>query len=350
MKIAVLAGGLSLEREVSLTSGSMIANSLVRSGHSVCFVDLYTGLGMNADGFGCLPKFTNESISEYRVDRVLPDLTALKRESGRGDVRIGDGVMEICRAADVVFIALHGDVGENGQLQALLDMEGIRYTGSGYLGSAIAMDKEITKRILRDAGLPTPLGFAANVEDSIDDVMKKIISDIGFPCVIKPCSGGSSVGISIPENQLELDLALAEAAKYEKKILVERKICGREFAVGIVGGHVLPPVEIIPKSGFYDYENKYQAGRTREICPPEGFTQENTERVTELTQKAFSLLHLEGYARFDYIMDGEGEFWILEANTLPGMTPTSLLPFAASAVGIGYDELCEKMVRLALEK
>ena len=350
MKIAVLAGGLSLEREVSLTSGSMIANSLVRSGHSVCFVDLYTGLGMNADGFGCPPEFTENPIAEYRVDRVLPDIEGLKLESGRGDVRIGEGVMDICRAADVVFIALHGDVGENGQLQALLDMEGIRYTGSGYLGSALAMDKEITKRILRDAGFPTPEGFAVSVEGNIDGVMEKIISDIGFPCVIKPCSGGSSVGISIPENELELELALAEAARYEKKILVERKICGREFAVGIVGGRVLPPVEIIPKSGFYDYENKYQAGRTREVCPPENFTAEDTERVSSLTQKAFSLLRLDGYSRFDYIMDKSGDFWILEANTLPGMTPTSLLPFAASAVGIGYDELCEKMVRLALEK
>lgn len=350
MKIAVIAGGLSSEREVSLTSGSMIANALVRRGHSVCFVDIYTGLGMNAEGFGCVPKFTTDEIAAYRVSSTVPDLDALKRESGRGERRIGDGVMDVCRKADVVFNALHGDVGENGQLQALFDMEGIKYTGSGYVGSAMAMDKEITKRILRDAGLPSPYGFALNVDEGIDDMAKKIISDIGFPCVIKPCSGGSSVGISIPENEGELCTALADAVKYEHRILAERKICGREFAVGIVDGVVLPPVEIIPKSGFYDYENKYQAGRVREVCPPENFSVEATLQVSEITKLAFELLRLDGYARFDYIMDGEGQFWILEANTLPGMTPTSLLPFAASAAGIEYDELCEIMVRLALEK
>lgn len=350
MKIAVIAGGLSSEREVSLTSGSMIANALVQKGHSVCFVDIYTGLGMNADGFGCAPEFSGNKIATYRVSATVPDLDTLKIESGRGERRIGDGVMDICREADVVFNALHGDVGENGQIQALFDMEGIRYTGSGYVGSAMAMDKEITKRILRDAGLPSPSGFATDVDDDIDAVVQKIISDIGFPCVIKPCSGGSSVGISIPENRRELEIALAEAAKYEKRILAERKICGRELAVGILGKTVLPPVEIIPKSGFYDYENKYQSGRVREVCPPENFTAEDVARVSELTQKAFALLRLDGYARFDYIMDAEGEFWILEANTLPGMTPTSLLPFAASAAGVEYGELCQRMIELALKK
>ncbi|MBE6694437.1 MAG: D-alanine--D-alanine ligase [Ruminococcaceae bacterium] len=350
MKIAVLAGGLSTEREVSLSSGSMIANSLVRSGHSVCFVDIYTGLGMNSEGFGCAPEFTDREIAAYKVARRVPDLERLKIESGKGERRCADGVLDICREADVVFNALHGDVGENGQLQALLDMEGIRYTGSGYVGSALAMDKDITKRLLSDARLPTPHGLALDMSEGIDKAVSEIMTRVGFPCVIKPCSGGSSVGISMPDNENELRAALAEAAKYEDRILAERKICGREFAVGIVGDTVLPPVEIIPKSGFYDYENKYQAGKTREVCPPENLSDEDIRRLNSITQKAFSVLRLEGYARFDYIMDESGEFWILEANTLPGMTPTSLLPFAASAAGIGYDELCKTMVRLVLEK
>lgn len=352
MKIAVLAGGLSPEREVSLTSGSMIANALIRKGHSVAFVDLYTGKGMDQCGFGSSPRFTSDEIATYRVGASVPDLDALMRESGRGEKRIGEGVIDICREADVVFNALHGDVGENGQLQALLDMEGINYTGSGYIGSMLAMDKDISKRILSGAGISTPFGVAYELghsnEERILEICEDILARIGLPCVIKPCSCGSSVGISMPESREELERAVASAAKYEDRILAEEKIVGRELTVSILGDRVLPPVEIVPLNGFYDYENKYQSGRTEEICPPR-LSKDESARLGEISRSAFRALRLGGYARFDYIEDANGEFWCLEANTLPGMTPTSLLPLAASVDGIDYDTLCDTMAKMALD-
>ena len=167
--------------------------------------------------------------------------------------------------------------------------------------------------------------------------------------VVKPCSGGSSVGVSMPENRKELTDAIAKVAAYETTLLAERRITGRELTVSYLGGEVLPAVEIIPLSGFYDYENKYQAGLTTEICPAP-LTKEESVALEAATRKGFEALRLRGYARFDFILDESGTPWCLEANTLPGMTPTSLLPQAAAAVGIGYDELCERMVMMAVKR
>ncbi len=344
MKITVLCGGLSPERDVSLSSGTLIAAALARKGHEVCAVDLYTGKAPN----GGDPAFTRKAIEPYRVGRAVPDLDALARESGRGRLRIAPAIPPLCHEADAVFIALHGDVGENGQLQAFLDMEGIRYTGSGYAGSLLAMDKDLSKQMLTRAGVPTPAWLYADLTDGVEGITDRIESEIGYPMVIKPCAGGSSVGVSMPENRAELLSALQSAAVYETTVLAEHRIMGRELTVSILGGRVLPAVEIIPKSGFYDYENKYQAGMTTEICPAP-LTDTEAAALADATVRGFAALRLRGYARFDFILDADGTPWCLEANTLPGMTPTSLLPQAAAAVGMDYDALCEHMILMALE-
>ena len=250
MKITVLAGGLSHEREVSLSSGSLIAGALVRKGHEVCLVDLYTGKAPD----GSAPRFTRDPIEPYTVSRSIPDLEALKAATGRGECRIGEGVLTLCEEADAVFIALHGDVGENGQLQALLDMACIPYTGSGYAGSLLAMDKDLTKQLLTRAGVPTAPWVYCDLTEGVESAADRIEAEVGYPVVVKPCSGGSSVGVSMPENRAELTAAIAKAASYETALLAERRIMGRELTVSYLGGEVLPAVEIIPLTGFYDYE------------------------------------------------------------------------------------------------
>ena len=344
MNIVVLAGGLSPERNVSLSSGSLIAAALKRNGHKVLLLDVY--FGIDAENKNDLTSlFTSEPDKEFLVDSDVPDLVKLKAQKG-DDELIGKNVIAICKAADAVFLALHGSMGENGQLQATLDNFGISYSGSGYIGSLLAMDKDLSKRLLRASGVNTPDWIYGS---SKEITAEKIEKEIGLPCVIKPCSCGSSVGISIVHTKEELTNALAFADEYEDFIIAEKKICGREFTMGILDGKTLPPVEIIPKSGFYDYKNKYQKGATVEICPAP-ISDSECQRMSQMTKKGFEALRLSDYARFDYIMDDAGEIFCLEANTLPGMTPTSLMPQEAAAVGISYDELCDKIASLAYAK
>lgn len=345
MKITVLAGGLSHEREVSLSSGSLIGGALVDKGHEVCLVDLYTGMAPD----GSLPRFTREPIPPYCVSCAIPHLPTLKETTGRGELRMGEGVLSLCARADVVFIALHGDVGENGQLQACLDMHCIPYTGSGYVGSLLAMDKDLAKQLLVRAGVPTPLWVYGDLSRGVEAMVERVEGELGYPVVVKPCTGGSSVGVFMAEDAVALRVAIAKVTAYEPCFLVERRILGRELTVSILDGEVLPAVEIIPLSGFYDYENKYQAGRTIETCPA-ALSEKETVALREAAQRGFEALRLKGYGRLDFILDREGIPWCLEANTLPGMTPTSLLPRAAAAAGIDYGELCERMIRLAIRK
>ena len=342
MNIVVLMGGLSPERDVSLTSGSLIANALIRKGHRVCLLDVYLGMQLSQKD-GMEECFVTEPYPAYSVSEQVPDLEALKAASGNGEAKIGANVIELCKYADVVFMALHGDMGENGQLQATLDAFGIRYTGSGYVGSLLAMDKDLSKKILVGAGVPTPEWIMV---DPAQGISEAAFARIGYPCVVKPCSGGSSVGVSMVENAAELADAMAAAAKYERYVLVEKRIVGRELTVGILAGEVLPAIEIIPKQGFYDYTNKYQGGMTEEICPAQ-IDEDTRVLVGELTRRAFEALRLGGYARFDWMLDANGGLWCLEANTLPGMTPTSLLPQMAAEIGLDYDSLCERLVQLA---
>ena len=240
-------------------------------------------------------------------------------------------------------------MGENGQLQAFLDMEGISYTGSGYAGSLLAMDKDLTKQMLSRAGVTNAPWVYCDLSCGVEATADRIETELGYPVVIKPCSGGSSVGVSMPENRAELTAAIEMASHYEPTLMAERRIMGRELTVSYLNGEVLPAVEIIPLTGFYDYENKYQAGQTKEICPAD-LTEEEVAALEVATRRGFEALRLRGYARFDFILDKNGTPWCLEANTLPGMTPTSLLPQAAAAVGISYDDLCERMVMMAVNR
>lgn len=345
MKIVVLAGGISPERDVSLSSGSLIAAALRRRGHKVLMLDVF--VGMHWDGKNVDALFEQTEEASFQVGRELPDLEALLAAKGTGCAKIGPGVLDICRASDVTFLALHGDMGENGQLQAILDIYGIAYTGSGYVGSTLAMEKNIAKIMMENAGIRTPAGMRVEL-DRLPDI-EEMIAKVGLPAVVKPCSCGSSVGVCMVESREELREAIAKAGTYERAVLIEKRIFGRELTCAYLDGRVLPPVEIIPKSGFYDYINKYQANATTEICPAP-LSAEEAKLVAEATEKGFAALRLGTYARFDYILDGEGVLWCLEANTLPGMTPTSLLPQEAAAVGIGYDELCEILAFSAWKK
>lgn len=342
MKIAVITGGLSTERDVAISSGARIADALRSKGHNVVLVDVFMGFDSSISP----EKLFNDNadlIKNNGVAEFIPDLQAVRASrSDKSDCFLGKNVIKICREADITFFALHGGEGENGQLQAAFDILGLKYTGSGYLGAALAMDKGITKALCTLHRVTTPRGeIFNNPEDAAEWNT--------FPCVIKPCSGGSSVGIAKAENREELEDAVKDAFSYEKEIVIEEFIKGREFSVGVLGDQVLPPVEIIPTTGFYDYKAKYQAGLTIEECPAKITAQED-KTLRDAAYEAFKVLHLTSYARIDFILTEEGEAYCLEANTLPGMTPTSLLPQEAAAIGIDYPTLCEKIVELSLKK
>lgn len=338
MKIAVVCGGLSNERDVSITSGTCVARALREKGHKVVLVDLYYGYSGSYDDPAELFEREQEDVA-YSVKEETPDIEKILAQ-GDGS-RIGKNVLEICKAADISFLALHGEDGENGKLQATMDMHGIKYTGSGYLGSAIAMNKEVTKIMLRSSGIPVPEGVVLS---------KGEYAEVGFPCVVKPCSGGSSVGTSMVGSKSEYSAALELAFKYEDHVLVECFIKGRELTVGVMGGKAMPVIEIIPKAGWYDYKNKYQAGLTEEICPAP-ISAEDTERVQRLAERVHTALMIDVYCRADFLMDNEsGELYCLEANTLPGMTPTSLIPQMGREQGLDFGEVCEKIIKLSMEK
>ena len=265
MKIVVIAGGLSPERDVSLSSGSQIANALREAGHRVLLLDVYEGLCVNESEFDSLfeDNITGKPYC-YKVKNTEPDLNEIKRKSNNGNSLLGENVLSLCQFADVVFIALHGAMGENGQIQATFDVMGIKYTGTGYIGSLLAMDKDLTKKLLQEAGIPTAQWLTLT-KNSIS--IEYIVERIGLPCVVKPCSAGSSIGVSIVHNIEELETAIKIVNKIESSILIEKMILGNEFSVGLLQGQVLPVIEIIPKEGFYDYKNKYQSGLTQDICP-----------------------------------------------------------------------------------
>ncbi|MBQ5347656.1 MAG: D-alanine--D-alanine ligase [Ruminococcus sp.] len=342
MNIAVITGGLSTERDVAISSGTKIKNALREKGHNVVFIDVFMGYEKE-----CNPKELFESnadlVSFDGVTENVPDLEAVKAmREDKSDCFLGKNVVEICRFADITFFALHGGEGENGKLQAAFDILGIKYTGADYLSAALAMDKGITKALFDKHKVLNPKGEIFKADEDI-------YSWDVFPCVIKPCSGGSSVGIARADNREQFKAAVEDAFRYEDEIVIEQFVTGREFSVGILGDKVLPPIEIIPTTGFYDYKAKYQAGLTIEECPAK-ITESEDETLRKCAMDAYRALCLESYARMDFILDDKGDAYCLEANTLPGMTPTSLLPQEAAAVGIDYATLCEKIVELSLEK
>ena len=341
MNILVLAGGISTERDVSLISGKNILKALKEAGHNAKMVDLFLGYNGEPETF-----FENgeDFIGIEAIGLVDPSIDEIKAARGSEVTGLfGKNVFKICQKADVVFLALHGEDGENGKVQASLDTLGIKYTGSGCLASAIAMNKFITKQLMS----------ANNILNAEYIVLKNgacALPSFGMPCVIKPSSGGSSVGVTIVWDEKDYEKAVRLAFKYENEVIVEKYIKGREFSVGVLGDTVLPPIEIIPKAGFYDYKNKYQPGATIEICPAE-LTETQTADIQKSAKAVFDVLGLEVYGRIDFILnEADGKFYALEANSLPGMTGMSLLPQEAKAIGIEYPALCDKIVQLSLQK
>lgn len=346
MKIVVLAGGTSTERDVSLCSGSQIYCALKRKGIQAILLDVYLGYGEPGD---CLDGLFEADIDWARdiqgVSESHPDLAQIKamRKDG-GKSAFGPNVLALCDQADMVFLALHGAGGEDGRIQATFDLMGIRYTGTDYLSSAIAMDKGISKQFFEKYGVPTPKGCVLKKGESVDP------ASLSYPCMVKTVCGGSSVGAYRVASPEEFPAILDEAFSFGDDVIVEQFITGREFSIGVIEGKALPVIEIAPLVGFYDYKNKYQAGSAVETCPAD-LPEDLTKEMQGYAEDVFRVLGMQSYARMDFMMDtATNAMYCLEANTLPGMTPTSLLPQEAAAIGIGFDDLCMKIIEVSMKK
>jgi D-alanine-D-alanine ligase len=331
LRITVLMGGASAERDVSLASGLRIVDALVRRGHTVTALDPAVGVISRAE---------LDELGRSNVGTEPPSLEAL---AGLSNGRLRDDLIAMpeIRDADVVFLAVHGGQGEDGTIQALLDMAGVRYTGSGHMASAIAMDKDLSKILFRAAGVQTADWLMAPQPAAL------VEQSLGLPVVVKPSKQGSTVGLSIVRDIADLDAAVAEAFKYDDEVMIERFIAGRELTVGVLGDDALPVGEIKPAKEIYDYECKYTAGMAVEEFPA-NLSPNVTNKLQEQSLRAFRALKLRGYARVDFRLDARGDCYCLEANTLPGMTALSLIPQGAAAAGMGFEELCERIVQLAI--
>lgn len=351
MKIIVLAGGLSPERDVSLTSGAGICKTLREMGHKAYLLDVFFGLPYDSDKLEevfDLPDAGLEIATD--VSTTVPDLDALKASRpDQSDCYLGPNVIELCRMADITFMALHGSVGENGKLQATFDILGIKYTGPNSLSCSLSMNKLVAKQIFKMSDVPTPRGTSLNQQTKDTP-----LSELGYylPLVIKPCSGGSSIGVFIVHTEEEYRDAIHQSfdINKEEEVVIEPYIKGREFACGILAGKALPLVEIIPKDGVFNYENKYQNGGAQELCPPVSIDDKTQKAMQRAGEHAFEALRMDVYGRADFIVDDEdGRFYCLELNGLPGMTPASLLPKAAKAVGLEYGDLCGTIIEESMK-
>lgn len=324
-------GGASEEREVSLASGAQVVRALSEAGHEVVAVDTARGvLDPGAVARMAAGGVRDPLPPESRDLLQRGDVAALARDPAI------DGV-------DLIFPVLHGGAGENGTLQALLDLAGLPYAGSGRLGCALAMDKEVSKRLMRAAGIPTPDWRMHPVD------LEEVVEALGLPVIVKPPSGGSTLGLTLAHDRDELARGRTEALRYEDRVLYERYVQGRELTVGILGDEPLPVGEIIPAHELFDYECKYRPGLAEEIFPAD-LPPETARRLQALALEVHRTHFLRDFSRVDFLLDRDGIPWCLEANALPGMTPTSLLPQAAAAAGIPFPELCDRIVRLAVTR
>jgi len=328
VRIAVLFGGDSMERDVSIASASQVVGALRSRGHEVIAYD---------SGRGRLTPPDERRLFASKIDREPPDKSAV---TSLPTVVSGPDLAGV----DVVFIAMHGGSGEDGTVQALLELAGIPYTGSGKLGSAIGWDKDIAKRLFLAAGVPTPDWLMAPAPPDV------VATRLGYPLIVKPNGQGSTVGLTLVNTPAELPAAIELAADFDAEVMIERYIAGRELTVGILDDQALAVGEIISSTGpIFDYAAKYQAGGAEEIFPAD-LTAEQTARAQDLALRVHRSLKLDTYSRVDFRMDEQGDLWCLEVNTLPGLTAASLLPRAAAAVGIDFPELCERICRGALAR
>jgi D-alanine-D-alanine ligase len=330
MKVAVVLGGTNEERNVSLATGRAVVGALRERGHEVVAVD---------PAHGAVPPEEESRMLGGAVGADPPGLEALAR---LGSSAVGAALADLpaVRRADVVFLALHGEFGEDGTVQGLLDLAGVPYTGSGCLGSAVAFDKRISKELFAHLGVPTPAWTRAAAPPD------EIVERLGLPLVVKPSSGGSTVGLTVVRADHELPAAIELAARYDDDVLCEAFIPGRELTVAVLDGEALPPVEIIPSHEIYDYECKYTDGMSRYEAPAD-LSSDETARLQDLAVLAYRALRQTSYGRVDFRRADDGSFWCLEANSLPGLTSTSLVPKAAAAAGIEFSELCERIASAA---
>ncbi len=328
MKIIVLAGGESSEREVSLNSGKAIAAGLEKLGHQINLIDTRDG---------------RELLSHAAAAQISDNSSSVSTTAAQAAVARFSG-------GDLVFLALHGGLGENGTLQAMFDLARIPYTGSGVLASALCMDKQRAKMIMQAVGVPIPRTICFGDDG---DVLRYCGSEgadqLEYPIVVKPNREGSTVGLTIAHDYKQLLDGIGLAADYDRYILLEEYIPGRELTVAVLGEEALPPVEIVPKGGFYDYEHKYTSGASDYICPAQLDPQVGAE-IKELAVAAFLALGCHGYARADFRLNPNNELFCLEMNTLPGMTSTSLVPKAAAAAGLSFEQLLARIIELAQKK
>jgi len=330
MRVTVLTGGATAERAVALASASQIVAALRSRKHDVTVVDL---AGDQLDDKG------ERELLGGAVGVTPPAVDALAEREKK---MLSEGLAELpsVREADVLFLAVHGGALEGGTLQAVLDVIDVPYTGSGPLASALAMDKDLSKRLFRAAGVPVPAWFMAPV--AADDVT----TALGWPVIVKPSKQGSSVGLTLVKQAQDLDNAVSVAAQYDDEVMAEQFIPGQELTVGVLGEVPLPVGQIVPKHELFDYETKYTPGMSEETFPARIDTL-LARQLQEYALMAHRALKLSGYSRVDFRVTAEGDIFCLEANSLPGMTRTSLLPQAAQAAGIPFSELCERIARLA---
>ena len=343
MNIVVLTGGTSAERNVALASGKEIAKALRESGHAVKVVDPVFGSDQPAEG---------EIFSGHAtIGQEFPTVDELNSFSNKKVIECVNS--QLFDKIDIVFLGLHGKSGEDGKIQSLLELRGVKYTGSGVTSSAMAMDKDISKIMFEHYGIPTPKWFMLEKEQTdasrIDNQIKKII---GYPAVIKPNDEGSTVGLSIVQPDIEdvqLGDAVSHAFNYSGRIMVEEFIEGRELTVAILGDDALPIVEIKPKDGFYDYEHKYTKGMTEYFCPAE-IDNSLCKELQEKSMIVHKALNCKAYSRVDFRLNSKGEYYCLEINTLPGMTATSLVPKSAKAKGLSFEDLIEMLAVKSFER
>lgn len=346
MKIVVLAGGLSSERAVSLVTGTGICRALRRRGHRAILVDLFLGLEELPADPETLFDAADGLCPDARIEAAAPDLEAVRRSRRDQSPRVfGPNVLELCQLADIVFLGLHGQDGEDGRVQAALELLGVPYTGSGYLASGVAMDKAVAKRVMTAEGVPTPKW---GVLEYRAEEACRLAQELPMPCVVKCTTGGSSLGVFLPESREELRDALVKVRDFGGEAIWEERIYGRELTVAVLGDRALPAVETTPAGKEFDYAAKYQKGGAREVCPAP-LTEAEAAAAGELALRTHRALGLQVYSRTDMILDKDGKLWCLEANSLPGMTPTSFVPQEAAAVGLSYEDLCEEIVRLSLD-
>ena len=349
MKIVVLGGGLSTERQVSLVSATSVCKALRSLGHKAVFVDMFFGLEDFEGPLEAVFDAPDGFCGTVSVDRTAPDIReVIARRKFRSPGRLGKNVLELCSLADCVFLGLHGADGEDGKIQAALELIGVPYTGSACLPSAMAMDKAVTKRIMESYGILTPKWeeFTYTEKD-----VPALTESLPLPCAVKVVNGGSSIGVALPETREELSKALLDVLKVGNRVVVEEKISGRELTQPVLDGKALCPIEIVPPEGMsFDYVAKYQSGSdgAAEICPAP-VSVEIRKLLGDAALKLHNALGLSVYSRTDFILDKDGRAWCLEVNTLPGMTPASLIPKAAAVEGYTYAQLCEKIVLLSME-